>query len=306
MGACTKATDETDAAGLPARDGIVLRPERLARHVRVRRHECHGAVAEWVEYYWSLRWDLPAGTLFVSQILPDATCSLTLEVGSTRPEIGDDPVVVTGVVTKRFDVDVRGSGRVLGVKFRPGGLAALANRGVGDLRDRVVPAVDVLGPDVAAMADLDPDAPARRWTASVGRLLARLGGVVGDSVSDSVHDSVDDDYRRVLTIVEAMRTDRDLLAVAQVAERFDMSVRGLQRLFVHYVGAGPKWVLGRFRMHDVVAELDRDGDASLTELAHRFGWYDQAHFTRDFTRLVGEPPGAYRARRAPQRPSGRR
>lgn len=243
-------------------------------------------MAEWVEYYWSLRWDLPAGSTFASHILPDATCSLTLEVGSTRPEVGDDPVVVTGVVTKRFDVDVRGAGRVLGVKFRPGGLAALARRGVGDLRDRVVPAVDVLGPDVAAMADLDPDAPARRWTASVGRLLGRLGG------------PVDDDYRLVLAIIEAMRTDRELLAVAEVAERFGLSVRGLQRLFVHYVGAGPKWVLGRFRMHDVVAELDRDGTASLTELAHRFGWYDQAHFTRDFTRLVGEPPGAYRARHA--------
>lgn len=286
-------TDATSPIGLPARDGIVLRPEQLARHVHVRRHECQRTVAAWVEYYWSLRWDLPAGTLFVSQILPDATCSLTLELGSTRPEVGGDPVVVTGVVTKRFDVDVRGSGRVLGVKFRPGGLAALAHRGVGDLRDRVVPAVDVLGPHVAAMAELDPDGPARRWTASVGRLLVGLDGAAGDSV--------DDDYRRVLAIVEAMRTDRDLLAVAQVAERFDMSVRALQRLFVHYVGAGPKWVLGRFRMHDVVAELDRVGDASLTELAHRFGWYDQAHFTRDFTRLVGEPPGAYRARRATPR-----
>ncbi|HQH91504.1 MAG TPA: hypothetical protein PLZ83_14205, partial [Dermatophilaceae bacterium] len=35
----------------------------------------------------------------------------------------------------------------------------------------------------------------------------------------------------------------------------------------------------------------------LTELAHRYGWYDQPHFTRDFTTLVGIPPSRYRDER---------
>ena len=32
-------------------------------------------------------------------------------------------------------------------------------------------------------------------------------------------------------------------------------------------------------------------------LAH--GWFDQAHITREFTDLLGVPPGAYRRRDAP-------
>ena len=35
---------------------------------------------------------------------------------------------------------------------------------------------------------------------------------------------------------------------------------------------------------------------TLTDLAVRYGWYDQAHFTRDFTALVGVTPGQYRDR----------
>ena len=89
----------------------VLRPDELARHVELDRGPPAGS-SPWVENHWSLRWDFPAGRSFASQVLPHPTCSLTVELGS-HPTAGDaagDTVVVTGVVTRRFDVDVRGWG----------------------------------------------------------------------------------------------------------------------------------------------------------------------------------------------------
>jgi AraC-like DNA-binding protein len=63
------------------------------------------------------------------------------------------------------------------------------------------------------------------------------------------------------------------------------------------VGVSPKWVLARYRMHDAVGELDAGYAGALADLAARYGWFDQAHFTRDFSRLVGEPPSAYQRHR---------
>ena len=40
------------------------------------------AAARWVENRWSLRWDLPPGRWFDSEVLPHPTCSLTVELGS--------------------------------------------------------------------------------------------------------------------------------------------------------------------------------------------------------------------------------
>ncbi len=94
-----------------------------------------------------------------------------------------------------------------------------------------------------------------------------------------------------------MLEDRSIVAVSEIEERHGVSARTLQRDFLHYIGAGPKWVLGRYRMHDVVADLDGGYDGSLTDLALRHGWYDQAHFTRDFTALVGVPPSRYRGQK---------
>ena len=53
---------------------------------------------------------------------------------------------------------------------------------------------------------------------------------------------------------------------------------------------------------DTVADLDAGYAGTLGDLAHRHGWFDQAHFSRDFAALVGVTPGDYRAssRRTPE------
>ncbi len=102
----------------------------------------------------------------------------------------------------------------------------------------------------------------------------------------------DERYEQLLDLCATMLDDPTLLTVAEVGERFAMSPRSLQRLFLDLVGVGPKWVLARYRMHDAVAELDAGSDGTLADLAHRWGWYDQAHFTRDFTALVGVSPAS--------------
>ena len=263
----------------------ILRPDELARHVQVRRWPATGRVSRWVENHWSLRWDLPEGASFASEVLPHPTCSLTVERGDhPRPELAGEEVVVTGVVTRRFDVEIRGSGRVAGLRFRPGGLAALTGRSARGWTDRTVAASPAVpGAVVRALAALDLE----------GDVEAGMGEV---EAAFPEHPGEDARYDRVLRVVADMLQDRSIVTVGQLEERHEVSGRTLQRDFLHYVGVGPKWVLGRHRMHDVVAALDGGYDGSLTDLAVVHGWYDQAHFTRDFTALVGVPPSRYRRR----------
>ena len=269
----------------------MLRPELLARHVRTERWPAGPATTRWVENYWALRWSLPDNVSYSSQTLPHPACSLTVERGEhARPEVAatGTQVVVTGVVTSRFEVDIRGRGWVFGVKFRPGGLVALT--GVGPARawaDRTLPAAGIV-PDevVTALAGLDADGDPDEWVATTE---AALGGIPHP---------VDDRYGALLAIISDILADRQLVSVAQVEQRHHVTGRTLQRWFMHYVGVGPKWVLARYRMHDVVTAIDGGYAGPLTELAHRYGWYDQSHFTRDFTTLVGIPPSRYRDERA--------
>jgi AraC-like DNA-binding protein len=266
----------------------VLRPDEFARHVDLAREPVGESAGRWVENRWSLRWDLPQGRWFDSEVIPHPTCSLTLELGS-HPRAAMPPgetVAVTGVCTRRFDVDLRGWGRVVGLRFRPGGLAALTGHPASAWNDRSVPASEVLPPALAsALADPDLGEVGSAWAEVAEQGLAALAD-----------DRPDPRYDLVLAVVADMLADHALLTVADAAERHAVTVRTLQRLFTHYVGVGPKWVLARYRLHDAVADLDAGWPGTLTDLAVRYGWYDQAHFTRDFTALVGVTPGQYRDR----------
>jgi AraC-like DNA-binding protein len=260
----------------------ILRPDQLARHVHLERSDCADELSPWVENYWSLRWDLPSGASYVSSTLPHPACNLSVERGHQRDEVGNDPVVVTGVVTKRFDVTIRDAGWVYAAKFRPGGLAALTGVNARTLRDATVPASDVLDPATTdALRELGPNASNDECKSRFNAVLGRLATTPTD------------DYLLLLDVIAAMLDDRSLLKVAQVEEKCVVGTRSLQRLFERYVGVSPKWVLSRYRMHDVVTDLDAGYGGSLADLAAKYGWFDQAHFTREFTELVGVPPGAY-------------
>ncbi|ORI12727.1 transcriptional regulator [Rhodococcus sp. 1168] len=235
----------------------------------------------WVENYWLLRWALPAGTTHSSSTLPHPACTLSIEHGHRRSGV-TEPVVVTGVLTRRFDVTLAERGWVFGIKFRPGGYASLTDTHVRTLRDVPVAAPTAFRAEaVTALAELGPHYDPDHCRTVV------------DTVLTPYERPTDADYLEVLDIVSVMLHDRSLVRVGDVEQRCGIGARRLQRLFERYVGVTPKWVLGRYRIHDAVCDLDGGFTGSLADLAARYGWFDQAHFTREFTELIGVPPSAY-------------
>jgi AraC-like DNA-binding protein len=281
--------DRTNATPATASTAGILRPDAFRQHVDLRRLPPAPDLAPWVENHWVLRWNLPDGVHHPSQVLPHPTCNLTVERGVRRLEAPPGAVLVTGPVTRRFDVDTVGSGWVWGVRFRPGGLPALTGVDAARLAERSVAADEVLPAGVVADLDglHDTGAPVKADQARVEQALRPLLAALDP----------DPDHQLVLALVAEMLADRTLVRVAQLTERHHLSARHLQRLFARYVGVGPKWVLARYRMHDVVAALDAGDAGPLADLAAAHGWYDQAHFTRDFRALVGVTPARYREAR---------
>lgn len=268
----------------------VLRPAETAERAGLRRDApVSEALRPFVERYWSVRWDLTGRPPFRSEVLSHPSVNLSVEEGD-RPRFGFamPAVLVHGVVTRRFTVDLTGAGRVTAVKFRPGGFTALTGTLPG--RNSVEPLAGQLGVDAARLlADvLVPEDDDDR-AAALDAALAPLATDPPDA------------YLDLLGLVGAMITDRELVRVDQVAALGGVGVRTLQRLFAGYVGVSPKAVLARYRLQDAAAAIDAGEVEDLAGLAASLGWFDQAHFSRDFRAVVGVTPSAYlqRARSAP-------
>jgi AraC-like DNA-binding protein len=267
----------------------ILHPAETVHRAELRRDApVSPQLRPFVERYWSVRWDLTGQPTFRSEVLSHPSVNVSVESG-TEPRFGYamPAVLLHGVVTRRFTVDLTGAGRVTAVKFRPGGFAAFT--GVLPARNGVTR----LGAELGIPS---------------GRLLAGVTAADDDAARAAALDAVlvplapqpPGPYLDLIGLIGPMIEDRGLARVEQVARLGGLSVRSLQRLFATYVGVSPKAVLARYRLQDAAAAIDAGEVEDLAGLASSLGWFDQAHFSRDFRAVVGVPPSAYlqRARRA--------
>ncbi|MES9969220.1 MAG: helix-turn-helix transcriptional regulator [Candidatus Thiodiazotropha sp.] len=83
----------------------------------------------------------------------------------------------------------------------------------------------------------------------------------------------------------------------QQAERYNKSKRWLQKRYDEVYGMSFKQIQSNLRFQTTHQKLWRTlasrQPISLTELAYRSGYFDQAHFIKDFKRYTGMTPGQY-------------
>jgi AraC-like DNA-binding protein len=85
----------------------------------------------------------------------------------------------------------------------------------------------------------------------------------------------------------------DQVRVGDVAAAASMSVVQLERATRRIIGLSVRQLLVRFRVEHAIGML-ATMPLTLSDIAGRCGYYDQSAFTRQFHRVVGVSPGAYR------------
>jgi AraC-like DNA-binding protein len=231
------------------------------------------ALADLIEHYWYVSWDLRGLPAQQQETLPHPNVQLVVEPGLTG---------IYGVHTSRFIRLLEGKGQVFGIKFKAGGFYPFLRAPVSSLMDRSLDPAKIFGADAA------------RFERDV---LAGDGIDVMSNAAERLlltHQPPDDsNVARVGTLVADIAVDRSLTSVEQLAIQSGLTKRTLQRLFNHYVGISPKWVINRYRLHEAIAQLQAGAPIVWTELALQLGYFDQAHFIRDFRKLVGRSPAEY-------------
>ena len=88
-------------------------------------------------------------------------------------------------------------------------------------------------------------------------------------------------------------------SVARAASDMHLSRRALERRFADQVGVSPKQYARIQRIALARDLLKRGVSRQQAELAQRLGYFDEAHFIRDFRAMVGITPGQYARRQSP-------
>lgn len=252
-------------------ESVVLHPEQSASRFDHQHHPVPAGLDDFVLNFWTVTWSVDEP--YTAKVLPLPTVHATV----TNTECD-----VTGLVRGRYDRHLTGTGYGVGARFRPGCVRAFIDRPVAELTDRAIPMAALTGHDTGqlARAVAATEDPGER----VGLLAGYLSGL--DPAPDPI-------AQEVSAVVTRILADPEIVRVDQVAALLGCGVRTVQRLFREYVGAGPKWLIGRRRVLAAAAAADGPDGPGWAELASALGFSDQAHLIRRFTESVGTTPTRY-------------
>jgi AraC-like DNA-binding protein len=254
--------------------GVLRRPLPAGKLRHVRRNPPPD-LADWIAHYWMISWDLRGCKPHLAENLPHPNIHLIFEKKTC---------VVSGVQTRKFSRLLEGRSQVFGIKFRPGGFRPFLKSPVSTLADSTFPAKRIFGKAVGALRAILIS------SRKESEKIAAANTFFRERLPEP-----DDTIALADQLVARILGEPDIKLVDDLVDRTGFSKRYLQRIFNDYVGASPKWVIRRYRLHELVEKLDSRSRPDWARFALELGYFDQAHLINDFKSLVGYTPTQYQS-----------
>jgi AraC-like DNA-binding protein len=227
-------------------------------------------------------------------ILPKGNVDLLFNLGDVVASEGlqPEPYVVregsgwvSGLKTQPYSVLPRGRMYLVGISLRAEACAGLLPLSPGEVLNREAHGL----PSSAGLGDMgerlyDAESFADQCALLTPWLLARMRPLRG---ADAV--------RHACALLRRAPSDE---AVRSTARALAVSPRHLRRMVGEHVGIGPAEYVRLARFIDAMHRM-RAPRRTLTQVALDAGYYDQAHFCREFRAFAGMTPQEYRASRGP-------
>lgn len=229
----------------------------------------------------------------LEQFLPTGDVDLIVNVRDgelVRYEVGelDNPrlylgPVVSGAHSRPYVIHTGQQAALLGVKFRMGCARDVVGYPLDALGNTHVALTDIWGRAAHALQEevMTATTVKERFARVENILTAQLVG------GRATHPAIADAVRALTRTIEPS-------PVTGVAYESSLSARRFIEVFRRDVGLAPKQFSAVVRFHRALRLLSIGRYHSLSALALDTGYYDQAHFTRDFKAMAGMTPTEYR------------
>lgn len=240
------------------------------------------ALQPYIKLICTMECDNNADTNYI-RVLPDACVEMFFNYTSTPLAIVNNELHKRSMVTFRMsqpmDVQMRKGAGVIAICFHPGMAYNFIKVPMHILSDTRTSLADIWGCMAAEIED---------EMAGAGNNEVRVS-LVQKHLLKHLTNGKDD--LQILHCLRMARLSEGLIPVGRLVCDTGLSQRHLSRKFQEYVGLSPKEYLRVSRFICSLDHLKRYPAFSLTEIAHKSGYYDQAHFIRDYKDYTGYTPG---------------
>lgn len=243
-----------------------------------------------IRCYWSL--DLPSEEFPEKQtIVPDGCMEMIFHYGdhyfqyvAKNKKIAQPKCFLFGQITHTLEIEPSGITGIFSVRFQPNGFLPFTTIPLERMHNRAVPLEEIFGKEVQNLEKkiLESHNTNSRIQTIEKFLLEKL-------------QTPDLSYRIAKECVEILMQSRGQLRVDELSNQLSINRRNLERKFVSAIGLSPKQLSKMIRLQSALKMMDSPEFTNLTNLAYQNGYFDQAHFIKDFKEFTGLSPGQFYA-----------
>lgn len=188
---------------------------------------------------------------------------------------------IVGQFTKNYTLRLSGRPGMIGIAFRPAGLSNVLGVPMIAFTNLRIELKLVLGSEAAQVEQriLESKTSQQRITVLEEFLLKKL---YNSSLKIDLEDYA------LASIVQ----QKGILSISQLSDELCISPRQLRRRFTEKVGISPK-LFSRIKRFNYVSHLSTSTSGNWMDIVDEGGYYDQAHFIRDFYDFSGKKPSDF-------------
>jgi AraC-like DNA-binding protein len=248
-----------------------------------------GILSENIKYFWSLEdmeGDVPHSR---ERVFPDGCIELLFHYGDLfrKFHIGgkidvQPRALIHGQITKFIELEATGKIGIFSVRFTPDGLRPFVTFDIDSITDRVICVSDAWQKDGKLL---------EKQILEAGNNEERIGIV--EKFLQEKWKPTPKTETIVRFCMEQISNSGGSIQMSEMAKKLDISHRQLERMFLSRVGLSLKAYSRIVRFNCALQLIGNKDFSNFTNVAHEGGFYDQAHFIKDFKELTGLNPRQY-------------
>ncbi len=244
-------------------------------------------LSRFVKYHWTLdssENDVPHSR---ERIFPDGCLELIFNYADVFTKFDEKGVsqrqpinIIHGQIRKFIELEGTGKVGMLSVRFWPAGLHVFVDFDVDSITDSSIKVSDAW-PDGQLLEDK------MAMCSTNEQRIALVEEFLLSKLDLSKYDQT------VVDCVNAITDSGGSVSIEQLSERFHVSARHLERRFLKAVGLSQKVFSRIVRFNRAMNLIEQKDFRTFSNVAYYGGFYDQAHFIRDFKDITGLNPKQY-------------
>lgn len=248
------------------------------------------ALSAYIKCYWILESEFVPGE--PERILPDGCTELIFHYGDQYKRISEEGAteqpksLLVGQIKRAIRVQPTGKTGMLGIRFYPWGLYPFTVMPVNELTEQFVEA-DILFKQADNLSE-------QLCSSLSQQEMIEYTEAFLLSIISKQHQKYFYHADKFSGIIPELLKDTSEASVSHLAITANMSERQFNRKFNEITGLSPKHFIRIARMQQFIHSYRGvRNSTSLHSLIYGCGYYDPAHFTRDFKDIAGINPSAY-------------